>query len=162
MITTPSPDRICIERHIAHPLVRVFAAHTERKLVRQWMLGPDGWAMPVCDIDLRVGGTYRYEWAREGHGRMGVRGTYLEIEPPTRLVFTERFEEAWYPGECIVTIQFTGRDNCTDLAMTLQYEDETARDTALKVPMAEGMEESYRRLDNLLQKISIEGDGLCA
>src|SRR2546422_8615580 len=79
----------------------VFEALTKPELVKRWLLGPPGWSMPVCEIDLRVGGSYRYVWRRDNGEEMGMRGVYREVTPPERLVTTEAFDTPWYPGEAV-------------------------------------------------------------
>ena len=113
---------IVMTRTFDAPRPLVFDAFTKPELVRRWLLGPDGWTMPVCAIDLKVGGGYRYEWRKEDKGiTMGVRGVYREISRPSRLVHTETFDESWYPGECVVTTDFEEKDGRTKATMTLLY-----------------------------------------
>src|SRR6267378_5192290 len=97
---TPRGDReIVITRVFDAPRKLVFDAFTKPELVKQWLLGPDGWSMPVCEIDLKVGGKYRYVWRRDNDGtEMGMRGVFREIVAPERIVHTEKFDEAWYAG----------------------------------------------------------------
>ena len=104
-LTTPSDREIAMTRVFDAPRQLVFDAHTKPDLVRQWLLGPPGWSMPVCEIDLRVGGKYRYVWRHDRDGtEMGMGGVYREIVPPERIVNTEKFDEAWYPGEAVDTL----------------------------------------------------------
>jgi len=98
-LTTPSDREIVMTRVFDAPRKLVFDAHIKPDLVKRWLLGPPGWSMLVCEIDLRVGGEYRYVWKRDSDGtEMGMGGVYREIAAPERLVTTERFDEAWYPG----------------------------------------------------------------
>lgn len=97
-LTTPDCE-IEITRDFHAPLQLVFDAFTKPELVRQWLLGPPVWSMPVCEIDLKVRGTYRYVWRKEGVPDMGMGGVFRQIEVPRRIVATEMFDEAWYPGE---------------------------------------------------------------
>jgi uncharacterized protein YndB with AHSA1/START domain len=91
-MTTPGDREILIERRFSAARPQVWRALTEPDLVRKWLLGPDGWTMPVCTIDLRVGGEMRFEWAR-GDARMGLTSTFKEIVPDDRMVATEKFDE---------------------------------------------------------------------
>lgn len=150
MVTTPSAREIRVEREFDAPRELVFDAHTKPELVVRWLLGPGDWTMPVCDIDLRVGGEYRYVWRHPEKGDMGMSGTFREIGPPSRLVATERFDDEWYPGECVNTTEFIQQNGKTRMALTMLYESEAARDIALKSPMDEGMEAGYERLDGIL------------
>ena len=107
--------------------------------------------MPVCEIDLRVGGKYRYVWRHDRDGtEMGMGGVYREIRAPERLVSTERFDEAWYPGEGLGTLVLDERGGSTTLTHTMLYESREARDAALKSGMEQGVAASYDRLDDLL------------
>src|SRR6516162_148795 len=98
-VSTPTDREIQVERAFNAPRELVFDAFTKPELVRQWLLGPDGWTMPVCEIDLRVGGAYRYVWRKESTAtQMGMGGVFLEIVRSEKLVTTEQFDESWYPG----------------------------------------------------------------
>ena len=144
---------IVMTRDFDAPRTLVFDAFTKPDLVRRWLLGPDGWTMPVCAIDLRVGGGYRYEWRKEDKGMtMGIRGVYREIARPSRLVNTERFDESWYPGECVVTTVFEEESGRTRVTMTLLYDSAEARDGVLKSGMERGVSVSYDRLSNILDE----------
>src|SRR5947199_8947203 len=91
---------IVLTRVFDAPRRLVFDALTKPELVRRWLLGPPGWSMVVCEIDLKVGGAYRYVWRHDRDGsEFGMRGVYREIVPPERLVNTESFDRPWYPGE---------------------------------------------------------------
>ena len=104
-LTTPGERDLVMTRSFDAPRQLVFDAHTKPALVRRWLLGPPGWSMPVCEIDLRVGGTYRYVWQHDRDGtKMGMGGVYREIKMPERIVNTEKFDEAWYPGEALGTL----------------------------------------------------------
>jgi len=131
----------------------VFDAMTKPELVKRWLLGPDGWTMPVCEIDLRVGGRYRYVWRRASNGKeMGMGGVYREIVPPERLVHTELFDEAWYPGESLITSTLIEQGGRTTLTTTMLYVSQEARDAILKSGMERGVEASYDRLAAIVEK----------
>jgi uncharacterized protein YndB with AHSA1/START domain len=154
-VTTPSEREITMTRIFDAPPDLVFDAHTKPELVRRWLLGPDGWSMPVCEIDLRVGGVYRYVWRRDSDGsEMGASGIFREIERPARLVHTERFDEAWYPGEALITTTFTAEGERTRLTSTMLLESRAARDAVLKSGMESGVAAGYDRLARLLAPIS--------
>ena len=152
---TPSGDReILIERDFDAPRPLVFEAFTKPELVRQWLLGPDGWTMPVCEIDLRVGGRYRYVWRKEDSGQeMGMGGVFREVVAPARLVATEQFDEAWYPGEAVDTTLFEERGDTTKVRMTVLYQSKEARDTATRSGMEHGMVAGYDRLERVLSAL---------
>ena len=142
---------IVVIRAFDAPRSLVFDAYTKPELVRRWLLGPDGWSMPVCEIDLRAGGKYRYVWKNDETGHeMGMGGVYREIIPQERIVATEKFDEAWYPGEAVGTIVLTERAGKTTLTQTILYDSRETRDAVLKSPMQSGLAASYDRLENFL------------
>jgi uncharacterized protein YndB with AHSA1/START domain len=132
------------------PRQLVFGALTKPELVKQWLLGPPGWTMPVCEIDLRVGGAYRFQWRGTDGAEMGTRGVFREIAPPERFVATERFDNPWYPGESLVTYLLVEQGGKTTLTLTVLYESREARDGVLKSGMEKGVAMSYDRLEQLL------------
>lgn len=148
----PLGDReIRVTRAFAAAPALVYDAFTRPELVRRWLLGPPGWTMPRCEIDLRVGGAYRYVWQSEADGaQMGVRGSFREVVAPERLVATERFDEAWYAGEALVTTVFGAVDAHTRVTITIHYESREARDTASRSGMERGLAASHERLAALL------------
>jgi uncharacterized protein YndB with AHSA1/START domain len=150
-VSTPSDREIQVTRVFNAPRAVVFEAFTKPELVRQWLLGPPGWTMPVCEIDLRIGGAYRYLWRRETDGsEMGMGGVFREIVWPERLVATEEFDEAWYPGEALDTTVFVEEGDTTRITITVFYESMEARDTARRSGMERGMAASYDRAEELL------------
>jgi uncharacterized protein YndB with AHSA1/START domain len=150
-VTTPTDREIVITRAFDAPRRLVFDALTRPELVRRWLLGPEGWTMPVCEIDLRVGGKYRYVWRHERNGNeMGMGGVYREIVVPDRIVATERFDQAWYPGEAVGTFVLAEKGGKTTLTQTVAYESREARDTALKSDMEKGVRASYDRLETVV------------
>ena len=154
-IAAKGDREITMTRRFAAPPAMVFEAWTNAALLRRWLLGPPGWSMPVCEVDFRVGGTYRYEWRNESGQTMGVGGTYREIERPHRFVATERFDEAWYAGESLITVTFAEHDGETEVTTTMRYESTAARDGVLKSPMEGGVRQSYDRLAAILEKAEV-------
>lgn len=143
-------SEIVMTRTFDAPRRMVFDALTKPELVPRWLLGPTGWTMPVCEIDLREGGSYRYVWRRSTTGaEMGVRGVFRRIDSPERLEHTETFDEAWYPGEALVTLVLEESAGKTMLTVTMGYESREARDGVLKSGMESGVAESYDRLAEL-------------
>ncbi|HSE38366.1 MAG TPA: SRPBCC family protein [Blastocatellia bacterium] len=150
-VTMPTEREIAITRDFSAPGQELFEALTRPELIKRWLLGPPGWSMPVCEMDLRVGGAYRWVWRSDKDGKeMGMGGVFREIVPSERLVATEKFDEAWYPGEALVTNALTERNGKTTLTLTVRYESREARDIALKTDMEEGLSASYDRLEELL------------
>jgi len=144
---------IVMTRVFDAPRKLVFDAFTKPELLKQWLLGPPGWSMPVCEIDLRIGGRYRYVWRRDTDGtEMGCGGVYREIAPPERLVHTEKFDNPWYPGESLITTVLDEQLGKTTLTATMLYESRDARDGILKSGMESGVAASYDRLAELLAR----------
>jgi uncharacterized protein YndB with AHSA1/START domain len=128
----------------------VFDAWTKPELLMRWFGGPREWKLTACEIDLRVGGTYRFVTTRTDGAEMGWGGVYREIVAPERLVFTEVFDDAWYSGEAIVTQEFAAVGDATLFTTTIHYASREARDAVLASPMEKGVAESLRRLDEFL------------
>ncbi len=151
---TPRGDReIVMTRAFDAPRTMVFDAYTKPELVRRWLLGPGGWSMPVCEIDLRVGGAYRYVWRNDSNGaEMAMGGMYREIVVPERVVATEKFDQAWYQGEALGTLVLTEQGGKTTVTQTMLYQSQETRDTVLKSGMEKGVKASYDRLAELLAR----------
>jgi len=150
-LTTSGDRELVMTRVFDAPRRLVYDAHTKPELVRQWLLGPPGWTMPVCEMDVRVGGKYRWVWRKDSDGsQMGMGGVYREVVAPERLVTTERFDEAWYPGESLNTLVLVEQGGRTTLTQTLRYESQEARAAVLKSGMESGVIASYDRLDAVL------------
>ena len=133
------------------PANLVYDAYTKPELVRRWLLGPPGWTMPVCEIDLKVGGAFRFVWRHENDGReMGMGGHYREIVTNRRVVNTELFDDPWHPGDAVNTTTFVERAGRTTLTMTVLYDTKEIRDMVLKSPMETGVAASFDRLEKLL------------
>jgi len=156
-ITARGDREIQVTRVFDAPRALVFDAYTKPELIKKWLLGPDGWSMPVCEIDLRAGGKYRYVWKSNSDGHeMGMGGVYREVVAPERIVVSEVFDEAWYPGEAVDTIVLTEQDGKTTLTQTIVYNSRETRDAVLKSPMQYGMAMSYDRLEKFLPSVGQE------
>jgi uncharacterized protein YndB with AHSA1/START domain len=143
---------IVMTRVFDAPRPLVFQAWTKPELIQRWLLGPDGWTMPVCEVDLKVGGAYRYVWRKESGGReMTSGGFFREIVVPTRIVCTEKFEEPWYPGESVVATDFVDQGGQTLVTMTMKYDSKETRDAVMKSGMDNGVAVSYDRLEAMLK-----------
>jgi uncharacterized protein YndB with AHSA1/START domain len=149
-VTTPSDLEIAMTRVFNASRRLVFDALTKPELVKQWLLGPPGWTMPVCEIDLRVGGAYRYVWRKDTGREMGMGGIFREIVPQERIVCTELFDEAWYAGEALVTNVLAEQGGKTTLTLTSRFGSRETRDAVLKSGMESGVAVSYDRLEQLL------------
>jgi uncharacterized protein YndB with AHSA1/START domain len=154
-VSTPTEREIEMTRVFDAPRNLVFDAWTKPELLKRWLLGPPGWSMPVCEIDLKVGGSYRYVWRNDADGTdMGMGGVYREIVPAERIVATEKFDQSWYPGEAVGTMVFAEQSGRTTVTQTMLYESQEARDAVLKSGMEQGVEASYDRLEEMLASIA--------
>lgn len=146
-----SDTQVRISRVIRGPVEQVWRAHHDAPLLQRWLLGPDGWEMPVCVVAAEVGEAYRYEWqpVGGGEGGFGFEGELLASEPPHRAVTTERM--IGMPGEG--TLNELTLTPCTDgtlMTLVITYPSSEVRDMVLATGMTDGMETSYRRLESLL------------
>ena len=151
-LTTPSDREIVITRVVAAPRRLVFAAYTNPENLPHWMLGPEGWTMPVCEIDLRPGGAWHFVWRRSEGTEMGMRGVYKEVTPPERLVSTESWGGDW--PETLNTLILSEEGGKTTITQTVLYPSKEARDAALKTGMKEGVSESFDRLAEYLRTMA--------
>ncbi len=142
--------QVRISRIIRGDLETVWRAHHEPALMQQWLLGPDGWTMPVCEVATEVGQPYRYEWANiEGGQQFGFTGTLLESLPPHRAVTTETMIGT--DGPSITNeLTLTPVEEGTLLSLLITFPDAEVRDSALATGMTDGMETSYARLESLI------------
>jgi uncharacterized protein YndB with AHSA1/START domain len=151
-VTTPSDREVVVKRVFNAPRALVFDAFVKPELLKRWLLGPDGWSLPVCNIDFRVGGKFRYVWREDATGtEMGLSGAYREIKRPEKTVHTELFDDFSPEGEAVVTTLFIEKDGKTMVEMTMLFPSKTARDGAVEVGMTDGMAVSYDRLDDVLK-----------
>jgi len=150
--TTPSDREILMTRVFDAPRRLVFEAWTIPKHLPHWMLGPEGWTMAVCEIDLRPGGAWHFVWRRSDGTEMEMRGVYREITPPARLVNTERWGGDW--PETINTLSLSEKDGKTTMSQTVLYPSKEARDAALKTGMKEGASVSFDRLAEYLRTMA--------
>lgn len=151
-MTASGEREIVMTREFEAPRQLIFDAWTRPEMLQRWLLGPEGWSMPVCHVDLRVGGAYRFVWRRDSDGtEMGMGGVYREIVAPERLVVTEKFDQAWYPGEALITTVLVERAGRTMMTSTMRYESREARDAVLESGMESGVEVSYDRLADLVE-----------
>jgi uncharacterized protein YndB with AHSA1/START domain len=137
-----------VSRVIRGSVEDVWRAHQDPELVPRWLLGPDGWTMPVCELATTVGEKYRYEWEPTdgSDGRFGFEGELIELAPPYRAVTTERM--IGMPGEGVVNeLTLTSVEDGTLLALVITFPDAATRDAVLATGMADGMEASYARLE---------------
>jgi uncharacterized protein YndB with AHSA1/START domain len=148
-VTTPSDREVRVVREFDAPAKLIWDCHTQPDLIRRWMLGPPGWSMPVCEVDLSVGGAYRYRWRNDADGKeFGSGGEHREISPYQRLVTVERMEG--FDGESVNTITFDEHDGATTMTITMRFPNKEARDGAMQTGMSDGMAQSYDRIDDIV------------
>lgn len=148
-VSTPTEREIVVTRAFDAPRRLVWEAWTNPKHLPRWMLGPEGWTMPVCEIDLRPGGAWRFVWRRSDGTEMEMRGVYKEIAPPERLVSTESWGGEW--PETLNTLILSEENRKTTSTTRILYPSKEARDAALKTGMKEGMSQSFDRLAEYLR-----------
>ena len=155
-VTLPSDREVKVVRSFRAPCALVYRAYTEPPLLKRWLQGPPGWTMPVCEMDVRVGGRYRWQWrSDDGNQQFGFSGTFREVEPASRLVHTEAYDAGTagfgYPGQdAIVTVSFNEDAGVTTVTTLIAYPSKETRDAAVKTGMTDGMESSYQLLDTVL------------
>jgi uncharacterized protein YndB with AHSA1/START domain len=146
-VTTPTDREIVMTRVFDAPRRLVFDAFTKPELLKRWF-GPRGWSLVVCEVDLKVGGTFRFVLRGPDGKDLGMRGIYREIEPPERSVHTESFDD--YPGESQVTGVWVEQGGKTTLTVTVLYPSREVRDAVIQSGMGHGAAESYDKLAELL------------
>ncbi len=151
-VTTPSDREIVLTRSFDAPRRLVFDAFTKPEHIPHWLLGPEGWSMTLCEIDLRPGGAWRFAWRNSDGSEMAMNGVYREVVPPERLVNTESWGGDW--ASTTNTVTFSEEDDDTTTVTTIiLYPSKEARDAALKSGMKEGVNLSYNRLADYLRTI---------
>ena len=150
-VSTPSPREVVMTRVFDAPRHLVYEAMTRPELLKRWF-GPHGWSLVVCEIDLRVGGAWRYVLEGPDGRSMGMGGEYREIVPGERTVHTESFDD--YPGDSVVTVVLTEHEGRTTLTGTVLYESQEVRDAVIESGMKHGAAETYDRLADLLPSLA--------
>ena len=150
--TLPSDVEIATTRTYPASRTLVWDCWTSPEHLPNWMLGPDGWTMPICEIDLRVGGAWRWVWSRPGRPDMAMHGRYVEIDAPARLVWTENWGDDW--PETINTLLLTEAAGVTTMVQTARYPSKAARDRAMTTGMEDGWNTSLERLAKYLAALA--------
>ncbi len=150
--STPSDVEVAVTRAFDAPQHLVFDAFTKPEHIVHWMLGPDGWTMPVCEVDLRPGGRWHMVWRRADGTEMGMTGTYLEVTPHSRTVQTEAWGDDW--PETVNTTEFVAEGARTTVVQTMKYPSRADRDRAMETGMTDGADTSYDRLEEYLAKLA--------
>jgi uncharacterized protein YndB with AHSA1/START domain len=154
-VTFPTDRDVRVTRTFKAPRQLVWDAHTKPELIRRWQ-GYDGWDMPVCDMDVRVGGNYRWQWKNRDDGmQFGFIGTFTEVDHPSKIVHAQYYD----PGDanfamptgdpCIVSVELSEENGITTLVCIMTFVSKDARESAVSTGMTDGMEHSYTRLDGM-------------
>jgi uncharacterized protein YndB with AHSA1/START domain len=151
-VTTPTECEVVLTRVFDAPQKLVFDALTRPEMLRRWY-GPQDWTLVICDIDLRVGGEWRFVVRRPDGKEIGQRGVYREVIPPERLVNTEWWED-WNPGESVVTTVLVEREGRTTFTATILFPSQEVRDVVLKSGLEHGAAEGYNKLSEYLSSIA--------
>lgn len=146
-VTLPADDQILITREFNAPKQLVYKAYTTPELVRRWWAGERG-EVTSCEIDLRVGGIWRYVMIAHGEFEVAFHGEYREIVPYERIVTTEVFE-GMPDAEAVDHVTFTEEDGRTTLTMLVQHSSKEDRDAHINSGMEGGMQESMDRLEQV-------------
>jgi uncharacterized protein YndB with AHSA1/START domain len=155
-VSLPSDTEVMVQRGFRAPRDLVYEAYTTPELLRRWMTGPPGWTMTVCEMEVRVGGTFLWRWCWDEDGKQfGFHGEFLEVEPASRIRNTETFDPGdvggtMGDGAAIVTVTFVEQDGATIMTTVIEYGSKTSRDQALGTGMTKGMEMGYAKLDALM------------
>jgi uncharacterized protein YndB with AHSA1/START domain len=155
----PSDTEVLVKRSFDAPVKLVWRAYMEPDLMRRWCSGPPGWSMPVCEMDMRKGGKYRWRWRSEENGQeFGCSGDVLEVTVHAKIAHTQKWDAADLGDSMgsepsIVTVTFQEANGITHVATTIKFASKADRDAAFATGMADGMETSYKLLDELLAEV---------
>lgn len=149
-LKTEGDTHVVVTRRFAAPPEAVYRAHIEPALIQKWMLGPDGWTMPVCINEAKAGGKIRYEWSNGKGGDFYLTGEFVVLKPFSRIVHVERMHmpDPTPDNHVVTTFEKDGTGTLMTMRMTLP--DEATRAAMLKSGMEHGMEAGYVRLENML------------
>jgi uncharacterized protein YndB with AHSA1/START domain len=160
-VNLPTDTTLQVRRSFKAPRDLVYRAHTEPELLQRWMLGPPGWTMPVCEMDVRVGGKYLWRWRSEEDGKeFGFHGAFTEVDAPLKLAHTEFFDPGdvgadMGEGSSIVSNTFEESGGVTTMTTVMDFHTRESRDAAVATGMTDGMEMGYARLDDLFAKAPV-------
>jgi len=150
-VKTEGDTHVLVTRRFNAPPEAVYRAHTDPELIQKWLLGPEGWTMPVCINEARPGGKIRYEWTNEkGGGGFYLTGEYVELVPNRKIVHVERMHLPDPTPDNHVETRFDPDGNGTLMTMRMTLPDSQTRAAMLASGMERGMEASYVRLENMI------------
>lgn len=156
-VSQPSDREVRVIRTFKAPRQLVWDAHTRPELMQKWCFGYSGWSLPICEMDVREGGKYRWRWrSDEGGKEFGFFGTFSEVKAPSKLAHDQYFD----PGDmdyampagdpCLITLELSEANGVTTLRNTMTFVSKEARDSAVSTGMTDGMEVGYVRIDEML------------
>ena len=157
-VTLPTDSQVLVKRSFDAPRALVYRAHTEPPLMRRWMLGYPGWTMPVCEMDVREGGKYRWRWKHEEDGKeFGFHGVFQEVVANQRLRYTQVFDPGDFGGNMgdgtLIAVDFAEDSGTTTVTNLMDFGTKEARDAAVSTGMTDGMEVNYQGLDRLVTEL---------
>jgi len=155
--STLSDHEVKVVRSFKAPRDLVYKAYTTPELLKRWLLGPPGWTMPVCEMDVRVGGKYKWRWRSDADGKeFGFHGVFQEVNAPSKLVNTQFYDPGDVGGDmgeaALITVELAEEKGFTTMTSVMDFKTKQARDAAMSTGMTDGMEHGYQRLDDLLAK----------
>jgi uncharacterized protein YndB with AHSA1/START domain len=156
-VTLPSDSEVRVSRSFHAPRTLVWQAHTVPALMRRWLAGYPGWSMPVCEMDVRTGGQYRWRWHQDENGQeFGFFGTFSEVDEPSTLSHDQYYDsgnlDSAMPSDNPTRIRsnYTEKNGITTLVTVMDFGSKEARDAAVSTGMTDGMETNYQVLDKLI------------
>lgn len=149
-LKTEGDTHVIVMRRFAASPEKIYRAHTEPELLKKWMLGPEGWTMPVCINDARPGGRIRYEWNDGNGGGFYLTGEFISLEPFSRIVHVERMHLPDPTPDNHVETRFASDGQGTLMTMRMTLPDAATREAMLATGMEDGMEASYQRMENTI------------
>jgi uncharacterized protein YndB with AHSA1/START domain len=152
-VSLPSDTEIKVVREFDAPRSLVYLAFTKPALVQRWLLGPPGWTMPVCEMDLRPGGAYRYRWrSDDGTREFGFHGQYSAVVPERQIDMSQLPEDLGDAGEMEIVTRFLDAGGRTRVEYLMRTDSKEVRDAVIATGMTDGMEMSFKMLDDVLEK----------
>jgi uncharacterized protein YndB with AHSA1/START domain len=153
-VSLPSDSAVKVTRQFNAPRELVYKAYTTPSLMERWLLGPPGWTMSVYEMDVRVGGAFRWRWRSIEDGKeFGFHGEFREVSAPGKLVHTEYYDPGDVGGDmgegALITVELTEKNGVTTVSTLMDFGTKEARDAAMSTGMTDGMEMSYQLLDEL-------------
>jgi uncharacterized protein YndB with AHSA1/START domain len=153
-LRTEGDTHIVVTRHFAAPPEAVYRAHTDPKVLQRWLLGPEGWTMPVCICEAKPGGKFRYEWTNQEKAGFHITGEFLEVDPGRRIVHVERMFLPDPTPDNYVETTFEPSGSGTVMTIRMTLPDAQTRTAMLSTGMERGMEASYIRLEGMIGELA--------